>query len=109
MSFQANINHVIDKTQDLIFHNDKDWHNWSGNQKFTPSKIFRPSSLRDIENIIKLAKENKKKIRCAASGHSWSSLSVTDGYLVLTKNLNKIEIKYNEKLRTWTVTTEVGK
>ncbi|CAG8752325.1 12251_t:CDS:2, partial [Cetraspora pellucida] len=37
-------------------------------------------------------KNNNKKIRCAAAGHTWSSLS----------------IQYNKKLKTWTVTTEAG-
>lgn len=87
---------------------DKDWHNWSGNQKSTPTKIFRPKNLQDIKNIIELAKTNHKKIRCSGSGHSWSSLSVTNDYLVLNENLNKIEINYNERLKIWTVTTEPG-
>ncbi|CAG8697665.1 7760_t:CDS:2, partial [Cetraspora pellucida] len=87
---------------------EKDWHNWDGNQKCTPDEIFRPVNLHDLKTIVKKAKENNKKIRCAAAGHTWSSLSVTKGYLVIVTNLNDIEIQYNEKLKTWTVTTEAG-
>ncbi|CAG8772944.1 15427_t:CDS:2, partial [Racocetra persica] len=87
---------------------EKDWHNWAENQKCSPDEIFRPVNLHDLITIVKKAKENKKKIRCAAAGHSWSSLSVTNGYLVIVTNLNDIEIQYNEKLKTWTVTTEAG-
>ncbi|CAI2171849.1 8374_t:CDS:2 [Funneliformis geosporum] len=87
---------------------DKDWQNWSGNQKSTPTEIFRPKNLQDIKNIIELAKKNQKKIRCSGSGHTWSSLSVTNDYLVLDEHLNKIDINFNEKLKTWTVTTEPG-
>ncbi|CAI2186592.1 2409_t:CDS:2, partial [Funneliformis geosporum] len=85
---------------------DKGWHNWAGNQKSSPTEIFRPKNLQDIKKIIELAKKNQKKIRCSGAGHTWSSLSVTNDYLVLDEHLNKIDINYNENLNTWTVTTE---
>ncbi|CAG8711684.1 14618_t:CDS:2, partial [Acaulospora colombiana] len=76
--------------------------------KCTPEKIFHPANLQDLREVVIQAKENKKKIRCAASGHTWSSLSVTSGYLVVVDNLNAIEIKFNEKLDSWTVSVEAG-
>ncbi|CAG8506014.1 109_t:CDS:2, partial [Cetraspora pellucida] len=36
----------------------------------TPSAIFKPSTLDDLKDIVKLAKQNGKTIRCAAQGHS---------------------------------------
>ncbi|CAG8500040.1 1733_t:CDS:2 [Racocetra persica] len=101
---------VIDaftKVKNNIEHFDeKDWHNWGQNQKCTPAEIFRPVNLHDLKSIVKKAKDHNKKIRCAAAGHSWSSLSVTNDYLVIVTDLNDIEIQYNEKLKTWTATTE---
>ncbi|CAG8795393.1 25699_t:CDS:2, partial [Dentiscutata erythropus] len=93
---------------DVEHFGEKEWHNWGQNQEFTPDEIFRPVNLHDLKKIVKKAKENNKKIRCAAAGHTWSSLSVTNGYLVIVTDLNKIEIQYNEKLKTWTATTEAG-
>ncbi|CAG8698944.1 3035_t:CDS:2 [Dentiscutata erythropus] len=87
---------------------EKEWHNWGENQECTPDQIFRPVNLHDLKAIVKKAKKRNKKIRCAAAGHSWSSLSVTNGYLVIVNDLNDIKIHYNEKLKTWTVTTEAG-
>ncbi|CAG8632465.1 4229_t:CDS:2 [Gigaspora margarita] len=93
---------------DVEHFGEKEWHNWGGNQECTPAEIFRPVNLHDLKKIVKKAKEHNKKIRCAAAGHSWSSLSVTNGYLVIVTDLNAIEIQYNEKLKSWTVTTEAG-
>ncbi|CAG8819630.1 39048_t:CDS:2 [Gigaspora margarita] len=106
MSF---VKDTLTKVKSNVEHfGEKTWHNWGENQSFTPDEIFRPVNLHDLKKIVKKAKENNKKIRCAAAGHSWSSLSVTSGYLVIVTNLNDIEIKYNENLKTWTVTTEAG-
>ncbi|CAG8537200.1 11822_t:CDS:2 [Dentiscutata heterogama] len=93
---------------DVEHFGEKEWHNWGQNQKCAPDEIFRPVNLHDLKKIVKKAKENNKKIRCAAAGHTWSSLSVTNGYLVIVTDLNDIEIQYNERLKTWTVTTEAG-
>ncbi|CAG8560351.1 6750_t:CDS:2, partial [Scutellospora calospora] len=109
MSHHFTIKDAITKVKDNIEHfGEKEWQNWDGNQRCTPDEIFRPVNLHDLKHIVKKARNNKKKIRCAAAGHTWSSLSITNGYLVIVTNLNDIEINYNEKLKTWTVTTEAG-
>ncbi|CAG8515017.1 13628_t:CDS:2 [Cetraspora pellucida] len=92
----------------IEYFGEKGWHNWGQNQKCSPAEIFRPVNLHDLKKIVKKAKQNNKKIRCAAAAHSWSSLSVTSGYLVIVTDLNDIKIQYNERLKTWTVTTEAG-
>src|ERR1043166_1927462 len=60
---------------------DKKWHNWAGNIVFEPEKILYPTNVEDLKGYVKKAKSEGKKIRCAAEGHSWSSLSVTSAYL----------------------------
>ncbi|KAF9931240.1 hypothetical protein FBU30_010565 [Linnemannia zychae] len=64
------------------------WKNWKGNQTCNPEQIFSPTTLQDLIDIVQLAKKNNKTIRCVGSGYSFSSCSVTDGYLV---SINKME------------------
>ncbi|KAG0225071.1 hypothetical protein BGW41_004834 [Actinomortierella wolfii] len=71
------------------FGTDK-WKNWAGNQKCYPEHIFHPKSLQDLKDIVLKAKRKNKKVRCAGSGHSWSTVSVTDDYLVIINNLDKV-------------------
>ncbi|CAG8838424.1 30703_t:CDS:1, partial [Racocetra persica] len=61
---------------------NKTWENWNGAISISPNAIFEPTTLGDLVDIVKLAKINNKSIRCAAQGHTTSSLSVTEDYLV---------------------------
>ncbi|KAF9122656.1 hypothetical protein BGX30_001862, partial [Mortierella sp. GBA39] len=58
---------------------DAAWTNWAKNQFCNPTEIFHPKTLQDLTAIVLKAKATGKKIRCAGSGHTWSSSSVTDG------------------------------
>ncbi|CAG8492415.1 5971_t:CDS:2 [Ambispora leptoticha] len=88
--------------------NEKVWQNWAGNIYIEPDTIFRPSSLKDLKEIVRKAKKHGKKIRCVSSGrNTWSSLSVTRNYLVIVDKLAKIEVQKSEKYG-WTVTAEAG-
>lgn len=83
------------------------WHNWAGNISFKPDKIFYPKSVEDLKNYVKSAQKNGKKIRCAAEGHSWSSLSMTNDYLVILNNMDKIDIEKRDD--GYVVHAEAGK
>ncbi|CAG8627315.1 10218_t:CDS:2, partial [Dentiscutata heterogama] len=87
--------------------NNKTWENWNGAINISPDAIFEPSTLEELINIVKLAKENNKTIRCAAQGHSVSSLSVTEHYLVVVTNLTQVTVQEHPKYG-WTVTAEAG-
>ncbi|KAF9920417.1 hypothetical protein BGZ65_011279, partial [Modicella reniformis] len=94
-------------------HSNKDeegtWSNWAQNQSCRPTKIFHPTCLNDLVEIVNKAREDNKQVRCVASGHSWSSSSVTDGYLVVVQKMNKIYApKYSEKEQSWIVQVETG-
>ncbi|CAG8625180.1 8680_t:CDS:2 [Cetraspora pellucida] len=86
---------------------NKTWENWNGEIYISPSAIFEPSTLEDLIDIVKLAKAKNKTIRCAAQGHTVSSLSVTKNYLVVVTNLKQITIQKHPKCG-WTVTAEAG-
>ncbi|KAF9921577.1 hypothetical protein FBU30_008369 [Linnemannia zychae] len=66
------------------------WANWAGNQTCNPEQIFSPTNLHDLINIVHLAKKNNKKIRCIGASHSYSSFSVTDGFMVSTHKMEQI-------------------
>ncbi|KAG0364501.1 hypothetical protein BC939DRAFT_459347 [Gamsiella multidivaricata] len=85
------------------------WTNWAKNQSCRPADIFYPETLEDLKKIVNMARTNGKKVRCAASGHSWSSTSVTDGYLVVVNKMENVYSPvYSEKEKTWTVQLETG-
>jgi len=75
------------------------WHNWGNNQVCESKEIKYPSSLREVQDLIKLAGKEQEKIRFIGSSHSWSDLVCTPGYLVNTDKLNKI-IEINKEART---------
>ncbi|KAG0367975.1 hypothetical protein BC939DRAFT_478258 [Gamsiella multidivaricata] len=83
------------------------WSNWGQNLSSQPEATFYPHSLKDLMVIVREAKNNDKKIRCAGTGHSWCSSSATSDYLVLNHNLNKI-YSPKEGQEGWTVTIESG-
>ncbi|CAG8590837.1 6311_t:CDS:2 [Cetraspora pellucida] len=86
---------------------DTTWDNWNGQVHVTPSAIFKPSSLDDLKDIVKLAKQKGKTIRCAAQGHSVSKLSYTQNYLVIVTELTQVTVQKDPKY-DWTVTAEAG-
>ncbi|RUS17572.1 hypothetical protein BC937DRAFT_89791 [Endogone sp. FLAS-F59071] len=83
------------------------WHNWAGNQTTTPAKIFHPHNVHDLKRIVQEATKAGRGIRCVAEGHSWSSISNTNDFLVDVTELDALEVKKSEKYG-WTVTAESG-
>lgn len=110
LKIAAKSNGLLDSILHPFHHeNQPAWTNWAKNQSCDPAEIFNPSSLTDLTEIVLKAKANGKKIRCAASGHSWSSTSVTDGYLVVVNNMEKIHRPvWDDEVGSWTVTIETG-
>ncbi|KAF8984944.1 hypothetical protein BGZ46_006431 [Entomortierella lignicola] len=90
----------------ISFSNDP-WSNWGKNLSSQPEATFYPNKLDDLKVIVRQAKANKKKIRCAGTGHSWSGTAVTDGYLVSVNNMNKIHAP-KETSHGWAVKIETG-
>lgn len=83
----------------------KDWTNWGTNQRCVAKEILAPTTLLQMQEIfIKAATENAQ-IRAIGSGHSWSDLVCTDGYLINTDAFNKVLSIDKEKLQ---ITVEAG-
>lgn len=77
--------------------------NWAGNLEFNPQKIFSPTSIQELKDVISLARKNNKKLRIRGSGHSWTGLIKTNDYFLhLDKMQGIIGINKNENtLSAW--------
>ncbi|KAG0362934.1 hypothetical protein BG005_003472 [Podila minutissima] len=86
------------------------WSNWAGNQSCDPGQIFYPKTLADIQALVVQAKQAGKKVRCAGSGHAWSSSSVVPpgGYLAIMNKMEKCHTPLLDEEGVWTVTVETG-
>ena len=68
----------------------KKWTNWARNQSSYPHKLFRPKSEAEITEIVSLGVARRLKVRPIGNGHSFSSIGVTDGFLVSLESMNRI-------------------
>lgn len=74
-----------------------DYHfkNWAGNFKSRPQNYFQPHTEEELVEIIRC----NDKIRFTGTGHSWSSICVTDETLVNLDLYNKVLELNTEKLQ----------
>lgn len=72
------------------------WHNHGKNLSSTVARYYEPTSVAEIQQIVKEARQNGRKVRVVGDSHSWSPIAVTQDYLICTRRLNKIlEISMN--------------
>jgi L-gulono-1,4-lactone dehydrogenase len=69
------------------FEQRKRWRNHTGNQWVEPLRIYRPATLAELQEIVRTAEADKVTVRAVGSGHSWSDVALTTGYLVRTDQL----------------------
>ena len=63
------------------------WKNHLGNQSIDPLRIYTPRSIDDVVAIVRAAEEAGVTTRAVGSGHSWSDVALTDGFLMKTSGL----------------------
>ncbi|KAF9436444.1 hypothetical protein BGZ76_003975 [Entomortierella beljakovae] len=87
-----------------------EWSNWAETQFADPAEIYSPRKLNDLFAIVNQARSYGKKVRVAATGHSWSSSSVVnkEGYLISVIHMNKIFAPKHVGGDVWTVEVETG-
>ena len=73
----------------VAFQKRKRWRNHTGNQSVEPLRIYRPASLADLREIVRTAEADRTTVRAVGSGHSWSDVALTAGYLVRTDRLSR--------------------
>jgi FAD/FMN-containing dehydrogenase len=67
----------------------KRWRNHTGNQAVEPLRLYTPSTLAELQEIVATAASDGVTVRAVGSGHSWSDVALTEGYLVETHNLGR--------------------
>jgi hypothetical protein len=58
--------------------------NWGGTIHNAPLATFQPSTIAGVQNIVKWAIKNKKRVRVSGYRHSWSSLYSQDGSILIS-------------------------
>ena len=74
----------------IPYQSNYDWHNHGKNLSSTVARYYEPTSTAEVQQIVKEARQNGKKVRVVGDSHSWSPLAVTNDYLICTRRFNKI-------------------
>ncbi|MBV9604195.1 MAG: FAD-binding protein [Solirubrobacterales bacterium] len=75
------------------------WKNHLGNQQIDPLRIYKPASIDDVQAIVRAAEDAGVTVRAVGSGHSWSDVALTRGYLLKTNGLAQPESAEPDFLR----------
>jgi hypothetical protein len=71
----------------LTFSLRRGWRNHAGNQGIDPLRIVEPTSLEEIVQIVQEAERVGCTVRAVGSGHSWSDVALTRGFVLLPTGL----------------------
>lgn len=74
----------------MKFETRRTWNNIAKNQVAEPLRIYKPVSLEQIIETIREAERRHVRVRAIGSGHSWSDVGLTTGFLVKPDRLNKV-------------------
>jgi hypothetical protein len=66
------------------------WRNHLGNQSIDPLRIYEPRAIDDVVANVRAAEEAGVGARAVGSGHSWSDVALTDGFLMKTDRLARV-------------------
>lgn len=77
----------------------KEWINWSGSLRFTPSEFFRPSNEEELAEIVRDCHRSGKSHRLAAAGHSSAPLVESRQTLINLERMKGI-VRYDERTAT---------
>ncbi|MCB9235318.1 MAG: FAD-binding protein [Bacteroidia bacterium] len=66
------------------------WHNVTKNQCITPLRYFEPETIDDLRAIVMAAESENIRVRAVGSGHSFSGVALTDGFMVNPKKLKNL-------------------
>ncbi len=68
----------------------KTWKNHLGNQRIDPLRIYAPRSIAEVQQIVRLARERGVNVRAVGSGHSWSDVALTEGFLLEPTGMTRV-------------------
>jgi FAD/FMN-containing dehydrogenase len=79
----------------------KEWSNWSGSIRFTPSRILKPESEEEIAAVVRGAREQGRTVRVAGAGHSSTELVKTEDTLISLDQFKGVERPDAERNEAW--------
>jgi len=59
-----------------------EWTNWAGNQAMAPDRVEHPRTTEEIAAAVKGAAAAGRRVKAIGSGHSFTSVGLTDGVLL---------------------------
>jgi hypothetical protein len=71
----------------LTFSLRRRWRNHTGNQGIDPLRILKPTSREEIQQAVREAEAAGCTVRAVGSGHSWSDVALTRGFVLLPTGL----------------------
>ncbi|MBV9416087.1 MAG: FAD-binding protein [Solirubrobacterales bacterium] len=63
------------------------WTNHLGNQRIDPLRTYEPANIEVVSEIVREAEKDHVTVRAVGSGHSWSDVALTRGFLLKTDRL----------------------
>src|SRR5205085_8556031 len=99
--------------EELSFLSRTTWENHLGNQSVDPLRIYSPETIEQVAAIVRDAEAAGTTVRAVGSGHSWSDVALTTGFLLKTDRLTRVPAPEPDFLRPgWAerrlVRTEAG-
>ena len=73
----------------LTFSLRRRWRNHTGNQGIDPLRVIAPTTVEELAEIVRAAERDGCTVRAVGSGHSWSDVALTRGFLLLPTGLAK--------------------
>ena len=71
----------------LTFSLRRRWRNHAGNQGIDPLRVDPADERRGLVEIVRAAERDGATVRAVGSGHSWSDVALTRGFLILPTGL----------------------
>jgi L-gulono-1,4-lactone dehydrogenase len=66
------------------------WRNAVGNQVAQPMRMFYPTTLEELQDIVRTAARNGCRVKAVGSGHSFSDIALTTDYLIDPHGLRRV-------------------
>lgn len=74
----------------MQFQTRKTWKNHLGNQRIDPLRIYEPRSIAEVQEVVRLARERGVNVRAVGSGHSWSDVALTEGFVLEPTGMTRV-------------------
>ncbi|GAC1440861.1 MAG: D-arabinono-1,4-lactone oxidase [Mycobacteriales bacterium] len=67
-----------------------EWSNWAGNQRMSPARVLRPTSVEEIAAAVQQAAADGVRVKPIGAGHSFTAIGLTDGIALDMSSYNAL-------------------